>query len=112
MPGSHATAETAYAEVFTIIHDLAEGRDLVWVRGAIWPPVGTVVELPSRHALVVGIRLVLGSGERALVRVDVQDPGKGEFIARDAGTRLVEDELTSEGVEAVGVDHPAAPTAE
>jgi hypothetical protein len=112
MPGSHATAETAWAEVFTVIHDLAEGRDLAWVRGAIWPPVGTVVELRSRHALVVGIRLVLTSGERALVRVDVQNPGEGEFIARDAGTRLVEDELTCEDVEAVGVDLRAAPTAE
>jgi hypothetical protein len=102
----------AYAEVFTVIHDLAEGRDLVWVRGAIWPPVGTVVELSSRHALVVGIRLVLTSGERALVRVDVQNPGEGEFIARDAGTRLVEGELTREGVEAIGVDLPTAPRSE
>lgn len=107
-PGSHATAETAYAEVFTVIHDLGEGRDLAWVRGAVWPPVGTVVELAGRHALVVGIRLVLMSGERALVRVDVQDPGEGEFIARDAATRLIEDELTPERVEAIGVDLPAA----
>jgi hypothetical protein len=111
-PGSHATAETAYAEVFTVIHDLAEGRDLAWVRGSIWPPVGTVVELPNRHALVVGIRLVLAAGERALVRVDVQDPGAGEFIARDAATRLIEDELTSEHAEAITVDVPAAPAAE
>ncbi len=84
----------------------------MWVRGAIWPPVGTVVELPSRHALVVGIRLVLTSGERALVRVDVHDPGQGEFIAHDAGTRLVEGELTREGVEVIGVDLPTAPRSE
>ena len=107
-PGSHGTAETAYAEVFTLIHDLGENRDLAWIRGAIWPPVGTVVELPSRHALVVGIRLVLASGERALVRVDVQDPGEGEFIARDAATRLVEEELITERVEAVGPELPTA----
>ncbi len=91
---AHSTAETAYAEIFTVIHDLGEGRDLAWIRGAVWPPVGTVVELesPERHALVVGIRLVLRKGETAVVRVDVQDPGEGELIARDAATRLLEEE--------------------
>ena len=63
------------------------------MRGSIWPPVGTVIELsdPERHAIVVGIRLVLEPGERAVVRVDVQDPGEGELIARDAATRLTEE---------------------
>ena len=91
---SHATADTAYAETFTVIHDLGEGRDLAWIRGAVWPPVGTVVELaePERHALVVGIRLVLLEGNTAVVRVDVQDPGEGELIARDAATRVLEEE--------------------
>ncbi|MBD0328792.1 MAG: hypothetical protein ICV64_01625 [Thermoleophilia bacterium] len=91
----HRSAESAYAEVFTVVHDLAHGEDLAWIRGAIWPPVGTVVELqsPERHALVVGIRLVL-QRDTALVRVDVQDPGEGELIARDAATRvLAEDAL-------------------
>lgn len=95
---THATAETAYSDVYTVIHDLSEARDIAWVRGAIWPPVGTVVELdrPNRHALVVGIRLVL-AGSQAVVRVDVQDPGEGEFIARDAATRLAEsDQLLEE----------------
>ena len=91
---AHGTADTAYAEIFTVVHDLGEGRDLAWIRGAVWPPVGTVVELesPERHALVVGIRLVLTRGETAVVRVDVQDPGEGELIARDAATRLLEEE--------------------
>ena len=95
----HDTAESAYDEVFTVVHDLGEGQDLAWIRGAIWPPVGTVVELeaPERHALVVGIRLVLLPSNTALVRVDVQDPGEGELIARDAATRvLAEDAVAAE----------------
>lgn len=93
----HATPETAYPDVYTVIHDLSESRDIAWVRGAVWPPVGTVIEIaePERHALVVGIRLVLESGERAIVRVDVQDPGEGELIARDAATRLVEESASA-----------------
>jgi len=88
----HSIPENAYAEVYTLIHDLGDARDIAWIAGAVWPPVGTVVELhqPERHALVVGIRLVLVSGKRAIVRVDVQDPGEGELIARDAASRLVE----------------------
>lgn len=102
----HATPETAYADVYTVVHDLGEGRDLAWIRAAVWPPVGTVVELepPERHALVVGIRLVLGPGDRAVVRVDVQDPGEGELIARDAATRLIEPVLAIEPVEALAID--------
>jgi hypothetical protein len=89
----HGAAESAYTQVFTLVHDLGAGEDIAWIRGAIWPPVGTVVELdsPERHALVVGIRLVLGA-ETALVRVDVQDPGEGELIARDAATRMLDEE--------------------
>ena len=105
-PG-HRTAETAYDEVFTVVHDLGQGEDLAWIRGAIWPPVGTVVELesPERHALVVGIRLVLPSDNAALVRVDVQDPGEGELIARDAATRvLAEDALPAAGEASLVVD--------
>ena len=96
----HRSAESAYDKVFTVVHDLGQGEDIAWIRGAIWPPVGTVVELesPERHALVVGIRLVLLRGDTALVRVDVQDPGEGELIARDAATRvLAEDALTVAG---------------
>ena len=89
-----STRDDAYEDVFTVLHDLGEGRDIAWIRGAIWPPVGTVVELvsPERHALVVGIRLVLVPGDTVIVRVDVQDPGEGELIARDAATRLLEEE--------------------
>lgn len=96
----HTTAESAYDEVFTVVHDLGNGQDIAWIRGAVWPPVGTVVELesPERHALVVGIRLVLERSDRALVRVDVQDPGEGELIARDAATRM----LAEDAVPAVG----------
>lgn len=100
-----ATAESAYQEVFTVLHDLGLGEDIAWIRGAIWPPVGTVVELesPERHALVVGIRLVLQRGDTALVRVDVQDPGEGELIARDAATRmLAEDEAPATAETLVG----------
>ena len=97
---AHSTAESAYDEVFTVLHDLGEGEDIAWIRGAIWPPVGTVVELvsPERHALVVGIRLVLLPARMAVVRVDVQDPGEGELIARDAATRmLAEDAVPADG---------------
>ncbi len=104
--------EAAYEDVYTVVHDLAEARDIARIRGSIWPPVGTVVELvqPERHALVVGIRLVLGPDEHAVVRVDVQDPGEGELIARDAATRLLDTELVPDAVEVVAVeqDAPAA----
>jgi hypothetical protein len=99
-PKEHATAESAYEAVYTVVHDLGQGEDIAWIRGAVWPPVGTVVELesPERHALVVGIRLVLERGNTALVRVDVQDPGEGELIARDAATRmLAEDAVPATG---------------
>ena len=90
----HSSRDSAYEQVFTVLHDLGEGRDIAWIRTAIWPPVGTVVELesPERHALVVGIRLVLLPGDAVIVRVDVQDPGEGELIARDAATRLLAEE--------------------
>ena len=90
-PDAHASAETAYREVFTLVHDLGEGRDVAWIAGAIWPPVGTVVELeePKRAALVVAVRLVLSDTERAVIRVDVQDPGEGELIPREAEAELV-----------------------
>ena len=100
----HRSADRAYGEIFTVVHDLSEGEDLAWIRGAIWPPVGTVVELesPERHALVVGIRLVL-QGDAVVVRVDVQDPGEGELIARDAATRvLAEDAMPIAGGSVVG----------
>ncbi len=114
------SADSAYGEVFTVVHDLSEGEDLAWIRGAIWPPVGTVVELesPERHALVVGIRLVL-QADAVVVRVDVQDPGEGELIARDAATRvLAEDALPIAGRSAIGelacgaAEHFARPQAE
>ena len=79
----------------------------------MWPPVGTVVELhqPERHALVVGTRLVLPAGETAIIRVDVQDPGEGELIAREAATRLVEEVPAETVVEAVAAE-PLAPGAD
>src|SRR4051794_21031586 len=89
----HATPETAYLDVYTVIHDLGESRDIAWIGGAVWPPVGTVIESaePERHGLVVGIGFVLEAGLRAIVGVNVKDPGEGELIARDAATRLVEE---------------------
>lgn len=102
----HRSAATAYEEVFTVVHDLGLGQDIAWVRGAIWPPVGTVVELesPERHALVVGIRLVLLRGSTAVVRVDVQDPGEGELIARDAATRMLSEEPLPVRVEPLALE--------
>ena len=99
----HATAESAYEAVYTVVHDLGQGEDIAWIRGAVWPPVGTVVELesPERHALVVGIRLVLQQGDTALVRVDVQDPGEGELIARDAATRMLAEDAVQATSDAV-----------
>ena len=108
---AHGSEETAYLDVFTVIHDLGEGRDIAWITGAVWPPVGTVIELgePERHAIVVGIRLVLERGTRAIVRVDVQDPGEGELIARDAATRMLEEiPAAVEVLEPVETE-PAAP---
>ena len=107
----HATADSAYETVYTVIHDLGQGKDIAWIHGAVWPPVGTVVELesPERHALVVGIRLVLEDGSTALVRVDVQDPGEGELIARDAATRmLAEDAVPSTGEALLEAHRPHA----
>ena len=105
---AHGTAETAYDEVFTVVHDLGRGEDVAWIRGAIWPPVATVVELesPERHALVVGIRLVLTRGNTALVRVDVQDPGEGELIPRDAATRVLSEDALEGALPATGEPLP------
>jgi len=110
----HASRDSAYEEIFTVLHDLGEGRDIAWIRGAIWPPVGTVVELeaPERHALVVGIRLTLIPGDTVVVRVDVQDPGEGELIARDAATRLLEEEpltVAAEPLVVPGIEVTQAP---
>jgi len=98
MPGVPEQRKDAYETVLTVVHDLGEGEDIARIRGAVWPPVGSVVEIESseRHALVVGIRLVLERGSTAIIRVDVQAPGEGELIARDAATRLIaEDALPS-----------------
>ena len=112
---AHGTAQSAYEDVVIVVHDLGRGEDLARIRGAVWPPVGTVVELesPERHALVVGIRLALIPGDTVVVRVDVQDPGEGELIARDAATRLLEEEpltVAAEPLVVPSIEITQAPT--
>ena len=108
-----APTEATYDTIFTLIHDLGEGRDIARIEGSVWPPVGTVIELeaPERHALVVGIRLALLESNTVVVRVDVQDPGEGELIARDAATRLLESEPLTAPIEpaTLEVEAPTLP---
>lgn len=75
-PGGHANP----ARVRTVVFEPAENRTVVWLDAPIWPPDGSVIELPDPHprdAVVIGTRLILdpptSSGERmALVTIDIK----------------------------------------
>jgi multidrug efflux pump subunit AcrA (membrane-fusion protein) len=56
----------------------------------VWMPVGSMVELgpPARDAVVVGVRLQLLPGDKAVVLVDVDDPEPGSTIPRSFVDRL------------------------
>jgi hypothetical protein len=74
----------------TLIHDLDKNHAIAWVDGAVWPPVGTVVELadPNRDAVVIGVRIAILPNHTANVIVDVSDAPPGDFIARHPANRL------------------------
>ena len=72
----------------TLLFDLAGNRNVVWIDGAFWPPVGAVVELEKPHgdAIVLGVRFQVlpPHGDHATILVDLQMPeeGREDFIAR------------------------------
>jgi hypothetical protein len=76
---------------YTLVNARPGNKHLAWIRGAVWIPVGSVVELaqPSRDAVVTGVRLQLLPGDRAVVLVDVDDPAPGATIPRDIAQRLL-----------------------
>jgi hypothetical protein len=71
-------------------HDLSTGTQITWIAGAVWPPVGTVIELaqPNRAAIVIGIRLAVLHDHTANVIVDVSDAPEHAFIPRHPADRL------------------------
>jgi hypothetical protein len=84
-------------DVHTIIFDLSRQEPIAFLNAAVWPPVGSVIELvnPDRDAVVIGVRLMLsppGTGTRAAaIVIDVEDPGeRGSFVPRDVAERLRE----------------------
>jgi hypothetical protein len=75
---------------FTLVNAWPDNRLVAWIRGAVWMPVGSMVELgpPARDAVVVGVRLQLLPGDKAVVLVDVDDPEPGSTIPRSFVDRL------------------------
>jgi hypothetical protein len=82
--------------VQTIINNLTEHRQIAWLDGPLWLPVGTVIELgnPNRDAVVIGCRLQIPTGtssDMATILVDVNEGAPWQdFIPRDPTSRLLE----------------------
>lgn len=76
--------------IHTLIHDLEKNQAIEWIDGAVWPPVGTVIELaqPNRDAVVIGIRLAVLPDHTANIIVDVSDAPPNDFIARHPADRV------------------------
>jgi hypothetical protein len=69
----------------TLIHDLETDEQLYAFEGAVWPPIGAVIELPTRvDVAVIGVRLTLPGGGDAHIIVDVRSGGYPERIPREA----------------------------
>lgn len=80
-------------EVETIIFDLERQEQVAFLKAAVWPPVGAVIELgpPNRDAVVIGVRMMLPAvaGMLAAIVVDVNVGEPDDFIPRDPSTRLL-----------------------
>jgi len=69
---AHLTMDTR-----TLVWDVTNNRQLMWIDGVIMPPIGTVLELaePNVDARVVGIRLgAVDENHPLTVTVDVNVP--------------------------------------
>jgi hypothetical protein len=77
-------------KIRTLIHDPEKNHAIAWVEGAVWPPVGTVVELtePNRDAVVIGIRLAVLHDHTANIIVDVSDGNPSDFVPRHPVDRI------------------------
>ena len=77
----------------TLIHDLKNDKAIARIDAAMWPPIGTVVELasPTRNAVVIGVRLAVSADHTANVIIDVSDARPGDFISRHPADRLQQD---------------------
>jgi hypothetical protein len=75
--------------VHTLIHDLEQNVAIAVIDGAVWPRVGTVIELadPNRDAVVIGIRLAVLPDRTANI-VDVSDAKSDDFIPRHPAEHL------------------------
>jgi hypothetical protein len=84
-----------YTKTSTLINDVSNGfnRQIAWIDGAIWPSVGSVIELgtPNRDAVVLAVRLQLGPDDKAVILVDVEDAKAGDTIPRRPVDRLLGD---------------------
>jgi hypothetical protein len=90
-----------YGRYDTIVFS-SEDRQVAWLKGvAIWPSVGSVIELgnPNRDAIVTEVRLQLPQAHRsgnpdpgpATILVIVDDPGdEGTIPRRRIGDDLLE----------------------
>lgn len=81
MHSNDRVLNTPYTTVRTLIVDAHEpNRQIAWIDGAIWPPIGTAVELyePNRDATVLAVRLQLSPDMSATILIDVEDPGDAE----------------------------------
>jgi hypothetical protein len=91
--------EHPYTLTSTLVNNPEKNEQIAWIDGAIWLPVGSVIELgpPNRDAIVTGTRLQLGPDDRAVILVDVRELGEWEFVPRHAAERiLIEDKAAPE----------------
>lgn len=83
-----------YTVTKTLINNPSNGnQQIAWIDGAIWPPIGAVIELgtPNRDAVVMEVRLMLGSDDQATILVNVQDAEEGDTIPRHPADRILGD---------------------
>lgn len=98
----------SYKGAGTLILHYSEGRQLARLDTALWPPVGTVVELgddsANWDARVMDVRLSLpmfdggrGASMGALVLVFVEPEPDGQRIPRSLGARILYEEAGESG---------------
>lgn len=83
-----------YTKTVTLINNPSDQRHLAWIDGALWLPVGSIIELglPNRDAIVIGTRLILGPDHVATILVDVDEGEPGQFVSRHPADRILGEE--------------------